>query len=206
MIYINHPEIENYVKGLIDVDDIILEMEKKAKSENFPIVDRIVGKFLYFITVLKSPKIVVEMGSGFGYSAYWFAKGLKDGKVVLTDYKEENIKTAKEYFKRGNLIEKAVFKIGDGIEIAKEFKNIDILFLDLEKSRYIEAIESLKDNLSSDGLIIADNVLWYGKVLEKNPDKKTEKIKKFTKYMFDNFDTTILPIRDGVLISKVKSQ
>jgi len=205
MIYINHPEIENYVKELIDVDDIILEMEEKAKSENFPIVDRIVGKFLYFITVLKSPKIVVELGSGFGYSAYWFAKGLKDGRVVLTDYKEENIKTAKEYFKRGNLIDKAIFKIGDGIEIAKEFKNIDILFLDLEKSRYIEAVKSLKDNLSSDGLIIADNVLWYGKVLEKNPDKKTEKIKKFTKYMFDNFDTTILPIRDGVLISKVKS-
>ncbi|RUM59885.1 MAG: O-methyltransferase [Persephonella sp.] len=205
MIYINHPDIENYIKELIDVDDIILEMEEKAKSENFPIVDRIVGKFLYFITVLKSPKIVVELGSGFGYSAYWFAKGLKDGRVVLTDYKEENIKTAKEYFKRGNLIDKAIFKIGDGIEIAKEFKNIDILFLDLEKSRYIEAVKSLKDNLSSDGLIIADNVLWYGKVLEKNPDKKTEKIKKFTKYMFDNFDTTILPIRDGVLISKVKS-
>ncbi len=204
MKYINNPEVEIYIKNLIGVDEVILEMEDKAKKENFPIVDRIVGKFLYFITVLKAPKLIVEIGSGFGYSAYWFAKGLKDGKVVLTDYKTENIQKAKEFFQKGNLIGRAIFEVGDGIQIAKRYKNIDILFLDLEKVRYIEAIETVKQNLSDDGVIIADNVLWGGKVLDENPDKKTKKIKEFTEYMFKNFDTTILPIRDGVLISKLK--
>ncbi len=204
MSYINNPEIEIYIKNLIDVDEVILEMEDKAERENFPIVDRIVGKFLYFITALKAPKLVVEIGSGFGYSAYWFAKGLKYGKVILTDYKTENIQKAKEFFQKGNLVDKAIFEVGDGIQIAKKYKNIDILFLDLEKVRYIEAIEKVKQNLSDDGVIIADNVLWGGKVLEENPDRKTKKIKEFTEYMFKNFDTTILPIRDGVLISKLK--
>ena len=204
MSYINNPEIERYIKKLIDVDEVILEMEDKAKKENFPIVDRIVGKFLYFITVLKAPKLIVEIGSGFGYSAYWFAKGLKDGKVVLTDYKTENIQKAKEFFQRGNLLDRAVFEVGDGIQIAKKYKDIDILFLDLEKVRYIEAIETVKQNLSNNGIVIADNVLWQGKVLDKNPDIKTKKIKEFTEYMFENFDTTIIPVRDGVLISKLK--
>ena len=204
MEYINNPLIEEYIKNLIPVDEIILEMENKAEEENFPIVDRIVGKFLYFLTVLKSPKLIVEIGSGFGYSGYWFAKGLKDGKVVLTDYRDKNIQTAKIFFKRGNLIDKAIFEVGDGIEIAKKYKNIDILFLDLEKGRYREAVAELKNNLSKDGIIVADNVLWKGKVIQENPDKKTEKIKEFTEYMFKEFDTVILPVRDGILISKLK--
>ena len=204
MEYINNPLIEEYIKNLIPVDETILEMEKKAEQENFPIVDRIVGKFLYFLTVLKSPKLIVEIGSGFGYSGYWFAKGLKRGKVVLTDYKDENLQKAKEFFKKGRLIDKAIFEVGDGIEIAKKYKNIDILFLDLEKGRYREAVESLKENLSEDSIIVADNVLWKGKVIDKNPDKKTKKIKEFTEYMFKEFDTVVLPVRDGILISKFK--
>ena len=204
MEYINNPLIEEYIKNLIPVDEIILDMEDKAEKENFPIVDRIVGKFLYFLTVLKSPKLIVEIGSGFGYSGYWFAKGLKDGKVVLTDYRDENIQTAEIFFKRGNLINKAIFEVGDGIKIAKKYKNIDILFLDLEKGRYREAVEELKNNLSKDGIIVADNVLWKGKVIQESPDKKTEKIKEFTEYMFKEFDTVILPVRDGILISKLK--
>ncbi len=204
MVEINNPLIEEYVKNLIKVDDVILEMESLAKELNFPIVDRIVGKFLYFITKLKNPKLIVEIGSGFGYSAYWFAKGLSDGVVVLTDYKFENLNLAEKFFKKGNLLDKAVFRMGDGIEIAKEYNEIDILFLDLEKGRYLDAVKELEINLSPNGIIIADNVLWHGKVVENEIDKKTEKIKEFTKYMFDNFDTTILPIRDGVLLSFVR--
>jgi predicted O-methyltransferase YrrM len=204
VIEINNPLIERYVKELIKVDDVILEMEELAEKLNFPIVDRIVGKFLYFITKIKNPSLIVEIGSGFGYSAYWFAKGLKDGMVVLTDYKEENLNLAEEFFKKGNLLDKAVFRLGDGIEIAREYNNIDILFLDLEKARYLDAVKGLEMNLASDGIIIADNVLWHGKVVSENPDKKTEKIKEFTQYMFDNFDTTILPVRDGILLSFVR--
>ena len=89
--------------------------------------------------------------------------------------------------------------------MARQFQDIDILFLDLEKSRYLEAVEKIKNNLSEDALIIADNVLWHGKVVDENPDNKTKSIKEFNEYMFRNFNSVILPIRDGVLLAMKKS-
>ena len=204
-MFITNPEIENYIRKLTVVEDeVLLEMEKLGHKLNFPIVDRLVGKFLYLITKIKSPKLVVELGSGFGYSGYWFAKALSNGKVILSDYKEENINKAKQFFKMGNLINKAEFYVGDALEIAKQYKDIDILFIDHEKSRYLEAIQTLEDNLADNALVIADNVLWDGKVLDENPDKQTRRIKEFTEYMFNNknFETCIVPIRDGVLLAR----
>lgn len=204
-MFITNPEIENYLKSLVHINDTVLEdMENLGHKLNFPIVDRLVGSFFYIITQIKKPKLIVELGSGFGYSAYWFAKGLEDGKVVLNDYKEENINLAKKFFKEGNLYEKAIFEVGDAVENAKKYNSIDILFLDHEKSRYLEAIKQLENNLSKEAIIIADNVLWHGKVIEKDKDKKTEKINEFNEYMNANFKTSILPLRDGVLIALKK--
>lgn len=206
-MFITNPYIENYIRNLTNVEDkVLLEMEELGHKLNFPIVDRLVGKFIYLITKIKNPKLIVELGSGFGYSGFWFAKALIDGKVVLSDYKEENINKAKEFFKKGNLLEKAEFHIGDALEIANQYKNIDILFIDHEKSRYLEAIKTLENNLSENALVIADNILWNGKVLEQNLDNQTKKIKEFTKYMFENkkFETCIVPIRDGILLAMKK--
>jgi len=202
MEWITNPQVEEYIKSLpFEEDTVLKEMEEFGKKTNFPIVGNLVGRFLYIITKIKKPSLVVEVGSGFGYSAYWFAKAIDKGKVVLTDYREENINMAKQFFEKGKLTEKAEFYIGDGIEIAKNFKNIDILFLDLEKSRYLEAVKSLKENISKEGLIIADNVLWHGNVIKENVDKKTDAIKKFNEYMFLNYFSAILPVRDGLLLA-----
>jgi len=202
MNWITNPDIEKYIESLSVIEDsVLLEMEQLGHRENFPIVDRLVGRFLYILTKMKKPSLIVELGSGFGYSAYWFAKALDKGKVVLTDYQEKNIKRAKEFFKKGGIEDKAEFHVGDAVEIAKNFKNIDILFLDLEKTRYLEAVESLKDNLSDGAVIVADNVLWHGNVVDKNPDKKTVAVKQFNEYMFSNYFSSIIPLRDGVLIS-----
>ena len=202
MKFITNPEIEEYLKSLTQIDDpVLLKMEELGYRLNFPIVDRLVGNFLYIFTKIKKPKLIVELGSGFGYSAYWFAKALENGKVVLNDYREENIEKAKKFFKEGNLTQKAIFEIGDAVENAKKYKNIDILFLDHEKIRYLEAVKQLEENLSENGVVIADNVLWHGKVIEEKKDEKTEKILEFNEYMHKNFETSILPIRDGLLIA-----
>ncbi len=204
MDFITNPKIDEYLRSLVNIDDpVLLKMEELGHRLNFPIVDRLVGNFLYLITKIKNPKLIVELGSGFGYSAYWFAKALRDGKVVLNDYKEENIEKAKKFFKEGNLTEKAVFEVGDAVENAKKYKNIDILFLDHEKSRYLEAVKELETNLSENALIIADNVLWHGKVIEENPNNKTKKILEFNEYMFKSgkFFSSIVPLRDGILLA-----
>ncbi len=183
--------------------EVLKQMEDYAQKYGFPIVNRSVGRFLYLITKLKNPKLVVELGSGYGYSAYWFAKAIDDGKVILTDYKQENLEKAKEYLSKSGLLEKVEFKVGNGVEIAKEYKNVDIFFFDHEKSRYLDTVLQIKDNLKSGGLVIADNTLWHGRVLEENADKQTQKIKEFNEYMFSSqeFFTTLIPIRDGILVA-----
>lgn len=206
-MYLVNPQIEDYIdklvrKQLFD-EEILEQMEKYAKDNQFPIVEREVGVFLYLITKLKKPKLIVEVGSGYGYSGYWFAKAVEEGKVVLTDYQEKNINMAKEFLSKADLIDKIEFKVGDGIKIAQEYENIDILFLDLEKARYVDAIKSLEKHLNNSAIVIADNVLWYGEVIKDNIDPKTEAIKEFNRYMFEsgNFISNIVPIRDGVLMA-----
>ena len=192
----------NYLSKVED-EDILNQMEEFAQKEGFPIVGRSVGRFLYLITKLKNPKLIVEVGSGYGYSAYWFAKAISKGKVVLTDYNQDNLDKARIFLSKAGLIEKVEIRLGNGVEIAKDYKNIDILFFDHEKAKYLDSILMLKDNLNSGGLVIADNTLWHGKVLEEAPDRQTKKIKEFNEYMFSSpeFFTTLIPLRDGLILS-----
>jgi len=201
MEFLINPKLEEYLENLsIEEGPIVLEMEKYAKEKDFPIIGREGGRLLYLLTRLKNPHLVVEIGSGFGYSAYWFAKGLKNGKVVLIDYQKKNINLAKEFFSKADLLDKAEFRVGDAIEIGQEYKNIDILFLDLEKAKYMKAIKTLEKNLSPDGIVIADNILFQGKVLFEPENKKAKILNQFNKYMFENYFSVILPIRDGILV------
>lgn len=201
---ITDPRIEKYLMNLsVEHDRHILEMERIAKEKNFPIVDRLVGRLLFVLTKLKSPRLIVELGSGFGYSAYWFARALEKGKVVLADHSEENIGYARRTFKDAGMIRRAEFRVGNATEIAKQYKNIDILFIDIDKHQYLEAVMTLLPNLSRNALIIADNSLWYGRVTGRKRDRDTLGIKRFNDYMFASRDffTTIIPLRDGVLVA-----
>ncbi len=205
MYQIINTEFEKYLKSLPDIEDpVIRKMEEYAAKNDFPIIGREGGKLLHLITKIKNPSLVVEMGSGFGYSGYFFAKALKKGKVVLIDYLDRNINLAKDFFKEGKLIEKAQFRVGDAVQIGQEYKNIDILFLDLEKVRYLEAVKTVEKNLSEGGIIIADNVLYQGKVLFEKEDRKAKVLDSFNRYMFENYFSVIIPIRDGILLGVKK--
>ncbi len=205
-MFIVHPQVEEYILELLDIDDpVVKEMEKYAEEKDFPIIGRQGGFFLYLITKIKNPRLVVEVGSGFGYSAYWFAKGLKSGKVVMTDYREDNLELAKKFLDRAGLLDRIEMKAGDGIEIAKDYADIDILFLDLEKAKYMDAIKLLENNLSNDGIIIADNVLFQGKVVFEKDNKKARILDSFNRYIHQKYDATILPVRDGLLVATRKS-
>ena len=145
------------------------------------------------------------MGSGFGYSAFWFALALpEEGVVHLTDQSEKNSELAKRYFLQANLAHKARFHVGDAVEILKKMnETFDIVFIDLDKESYPKALELAKAKLNTGGLLIADNLLWFGQVLEKEGDRATEAIKEFNQKLFNdcNFISTLLPIRDGVGIA-----
>ncbi len=203
---ITDPQIEKYLFKLSpDVPDYVLAMEEEAKRRAFPIVDRLVGQLLSVLAGLKDPSLVVEMGSGFGYSAYWFARAFHEGKrgrVVLTDRDTSNLDKAMKTFALAGLLDRAEFRHGEADEIAREYGNIDILFIDHDKARYKDSVEALLPNLAPGGMVIADNTLWHGKVLTED-DEDTLGVRAFNEFMFsqEDFNTTLLPLRDGVLVA-----
>ena len=204
MIPVTDSRIDHYMMKLAkEHDPFLLEMEKIAHKKDFPIVGRLVGRLIFTLARLQNPRLVVELGSGFGYSAYWFAKAMRRGRIVLTDYRDDYISYAEDLFHRTGHRKKAEFRVGDAVKIAQEYRKIDILFIDIDKHQYLHAIQSLLPNLNSNALVIADNSLWYGKVAERARDRATVGIKRFNQFLFSrkDFMTTIVPLRDGVLLA-----
>jgi predicted O-methyltransferase YrrM len=104
------PGLNEYIDRLLPEREIILqEMEKFARIHNFPIIGPQVGRFLYQICRLVQPKRIFEMGSGFGYSAYWFCKGAPQARVTLTDRSHKNLERAKKWLSKADLIQQATF-------------------------------------------------------------------------------------------------
>ncbi len=180
-------------------------MEELAREKEIPIVGRQVGSLLYQLAITIKAKRIFELGSAFGYSAYWFAKAVgKDGQVVFTDLSRDNIELAKEFIERSGFQDTIQVHLGDGAMILDEISGeFDIIFNDIEKEDYPQIIDKAYDKLRPGGLFITDNMLWHGRVLSDDNSPPTEGIREFTKLLMSHkgFYTTIVPIRDGLSIS-----
>ena len=201
-----NPEIQKYLEALIPQRDQVLgEMEALAKRNNFPIIGPLVGRLLAQLTIATKAKQILELGSGYGYSAYWFSKALDPrGKVICTDGDPKNRERALEFFRRGGVLDKIDFRVGDALSIIDEVEGeFDIILNDIDKESYPDAFHKAVPRLKHGGLLIADNILWSGRVAEKNPDRPTRGILEFNKliYSSSNLWTTVIPLRDGVSIS-----
>ncbi len=201
-----NPDIETYLTDLFPSEDaIVKEMERRAEKEHFPIVGPLVGRLLAQMARMIGARRVFEFGSGFGYSAHWFLNGMgDDGVVVLTDDEEANARLAADHFKRAGLSRRVRIEVGDAVEIIDRQRGaFDICFIDCEKARYPLAYEKALPKLRTGGLLIADNVLWSGRVIRRSEEPSTLGIQRFTHLITTNpsLMTTILPLRDGVSIS-----
>jgi predicted O-methyltransferase YrrM len=204
--YIVNPSIEEYIKKLILAeDDVLKEMEKLGEERDFPIIGPIVGRLLYQFAIMIRARRVFEMGSGFGYSAYWFAKATgDDGEVVFTELSRKNAQLAQDFFRRGGIDGIVQIHIGNALEIIEETEGeFDIIFNDIDKEYYPLVVDKAYNKLRRGGLFITDNVLWFGRVLVDDSSPSTKGIKEFTRLLFSEkrFLTTIIPIRDGVSLS-----
>lgn len=206
-IEIVDPRIHEYIDRLLVRDNSVLkEMESLARETHFPIIGEQVGRLLFILTRTLQAQRIFEMGSGFGYSAYWFACALPDsGKVFQTDRQPQNAEKARAFFQKAGLLSKTEFLIGDALELIETTPGpFDIVLLDLEKQDYPAALKKAKAKLKRGGLLIADNALWSGAVLdETSKDLETIGIQEFTKELFHDpdFFATLLPVRDGVAIA-----
>lgn len=201
-----YKKINKYLEEVIpERSQVLKEMEIYAKDNDFPIIGPLVGRYLYMTALSIKARKVLELGSGFGYSAFWFSLAMKGkGKITMTDSDKNNKKKAFEYFKKGGLQSHFDFKIGDALRAAKKTDgNFDIILNDIDKIDYPNTIDLSATLLKRGGLFITDNVIWSGKVCENNPDKITKAIQLFTKKLYNDsrFFTTILPIRDGISVA-----
>lgn len=199
-------DIEKYLLNLIpNPDPVLSEMEQYAAGKNFPIVGPLVGRLLFVLAKAVKARKVLELGSGFGYSAYWFAKAVgASGKVVCTENRKENVALAGKYLKKGRLERRVKFLAGDALSSTRNLRGpFDIIFNDVDKNQYPAVFNLAIPKLRKGGLLIADNVLWGGRVLDKNPDEATAGILEFTRMLFSSNElvTTIIPLRDGVSVS-----
>jgi len=199
-------DIERYLTDLFpSTDPVLKEMERLAEREEFPIVGPLVGRLLALMARLVNARRVFEFGSGFGYSACWFLQGMgEQGSVVLTDDEEANAAQARDYFKQAGLSDRVEINVGDAFEIIdRQPGPFDIILVDCEKARYPLAFEKALPKLRPGGLLIGDNILWFGKVLKRSEEPSTIGIQQFTRLITTDtrLTTTILPLRDGVSIS-----
>ncbi len=210
-----NPAIEKYMRSLASRTDhpVLTEMESVAEKNNFPIVGRLVGIFLETMARTVNASRIFEFGSGYGYSAYWFARAAgENGRVICTDGDPLNKDKADQYLRSAGLLERIDFRVGMAQEIFAQIEGqFDICYNDADKGDYPQIWQMAKERIRPGGLYIADNVLWHGRVaVERYIDIVpgwTEAILEHNTRIFNDpeFDAFINPTRDGVIVARKKT-
>ena len=209
MLSLVSDEIENYAqKNTTKLPGYLLELiEETYKSCNSPqmISGQIEGSLLQFIVWTTNAKKVLDIGTFTGFSAQMMASALpNDGKVITCESNKKHAEIAKKYFAKSPHGHKIELILGPAINTIKKLsKHFDVIFIDADKSSYKDYYDIALNLISDRGLIIIDNVLWGGKVL--NPiDKSDHNINNFNAYVSNDnrVEQVILPIRDGVMLVK----
>ena len=209
-----NPAIEAYMRTLVTHSDhpVLAAMEEYAQLKNFPIVNRLAGIFLETQAKMINAKRVFEFGSGYGYSAYWFARAVgAGGQVICSDADAKNRERAKKYLSAADVWQRVEFCVGPAQDVFARTDGIfDICYNDVDKGDYPEIWQMAKQRIRSGGLYIADNVLWHGRVaLKSYPDQgygSTEAILEHNRLIFNDpdFDAFINPTRDGMIVARRK--
>jgi caffeoyl-CoA O-methyltransferase len=202
--------VDDYLYSMLPKrEEVLGEMEDYATAHSVPIVGPAVARVLQQLAVMINARTVFELGSAIGYSTIWWAQAVGDkGRVIYTDGDSKNAERARGYFKRAGVSNRITLHTGDALEFLSEQKQeFDIIFNDVDKEDYPRVLRLVAPRLRQGGLFITDNVLWSGRVAEKNPtDARTKAILEFNRKLYDakEFYTTILPIRDGLAVALKK--
>ena len=203
----NCPEMDRYLENHASEEPAIL---KKLRKETYQkttqphmISGYQQGRLLSILSKMMQPKNILEIGTFTGYATLCLAEGLaKEGKITTLDVKEDLAYLPQKYFNESEYSAQIDFRIQDAKVFLKETNEIfDLVFIDADKENYVEYFKLIKPRLKSGSVVMFDNVLWYGKVLEENPKmKSTQNIKELNDLIAqdEDFENLILPLRDGV--------
>jgi caffeoyl-CoA O-methyltransferase len=204
------PRVEDYMRSLLTRYDepVLLEMEAEGKERGFPIIGRLVGVTVELLARSVGAKRVFELGSGFGYSAYWFARAVgPSGEVHGTDGDPANEPKALDYLSRAGLAEPIRWHVGDAVtHLGAAPGEFDVVYNDIDKDGYPAAWMAARERIRVGGLYVCDNVLWSGRVAVQDRDDPrpvyTQAILEHNRMIAedDRFISSIVPTRDGVFV------
>jgi predicted O-methyltransferase YrrM len=205
------PRVEDYMRSLLTRYDepVLLEMEAEGKERGFPIIGRLVGVTVELLARSVGAKRVFELGSGFGYSAYWFARAVgPSGEVHGTDGDPANEPKALDYLSRAGLAEPIRWHVGDAVtHLGAAPGEFDVVYNDIDKDGYPAAWTAARERIRVGGLYVCDNVLWSGRVAVQDRDDPrpvyTQAILEHNRMIAedDRFISSIVPTRDGVFVA-----
>src|SRR3954465_6415871 len=162
------------------------------------------GRLLAMLSKMIRPRVVLEIGTYLGYSALCFAEGLAEGgKIITLDVNEETNKVARSFAAKTEYKDRIDFRLGNAVEIIPTLnETIDLVFIDAAKPNYSNYYKLVFDKVRPGGFIIADNVLWSGKVLETEKDENTQALYDFNQMVQSDarVSNVLLPVRDGLMI------
>jgi len=184
-------------------------MEADAAKTDFPIIGPAAGHFCYLLTRLTGARAVFELGSGFGYSTAWFARGVQEnggGVVHHTVWDQALSDRARRHLTALGLGSLVRYRVAEAVQGLRETDGpFDLIFNDIDKAGYPDALPVIRQKLRPGGLLITDNLLWHGRVFEpSDQSKETRGIREFTRFVTEDpaWTATVVPIRDGLLVAR----
>lgn len=204
------PALAKYIEEHTDEEPSLLK-ELNRETQLKVLMPRMIsghfqGRVISMLTKMIKPKNILEIGTYTGYSALCFAEGIQaGGKLITIDINEELEDLVRKYINKSAFKDIIDYRIGDAAKLIPELKeNFDIVFIDADKENYSKYYDLIFDRVNTGGYIIADNVLWSGKVVGEKIDKDTRAILEFNKKVQDDkrVENVLFPIRDGLLIAR----
>ena len=203
------PEIARYLDGLVPERATELRgMERAAEATKFPIIGPASGHLCYLIARMIGARRVFELGSGFGYSTAWFARAVREnggGEVHHVVWDDDLSRRARAHLEQLGYTDLVRYHVAEAVATLRATDGpFDIIFNDIDKRDYPASIDAILPKLRRGGVMIIDNLLWSGRILDpadQTPD--TEGVRAVTRRIMESDDwiASIVPIRDGVLVA-----
>ncbi|MFC7236174.1 O-methyltransferase [Halosegnis marinus] len=214
---IDPARVGRLARALAEGDEVTAEMDARAEAEGFPTVGPAVGGWLRLLARTTDPVRGFEFGSGFGYSAYWFADAFPpDGELVLTEVDADELADARDYLARGGYADRCVFEHGDALDTVERYDGpFDVVLVDNEKERYPEAFAAVRDKVAPGGMVFVDNAVTAGPLDfdgilalvegdEYDANAETAGVAELLATLRDDsdFEVALLPVGEGVAVAR----
>lgn len=189
-------------------DGVLTRMEEEAARRGIPVVGPAVGRLLAQLARISGARRVFELGSAIGYSTVWLSRAVgPEGRVFWTDASEENADEARRNLEEAGVADRVTLLVGDALASLEATEGVfDLVFNDVDKEGYPDVLRRAVPRLRTGGLLVTDNVLWYGRLRLPacEDDAETAAIREFNRlcYAHPDLETTIVPLRDGVSVAR----